>query len=101
MAQAVDVEVGRLTAGEIEAAGGLLHEAARAHYPSARDAASEIAAWRKLEPEGTLVARRDGKLAGVACARRIGDVAVVGPLAAVPMGSGVGGALLDQLCHLA
>jgi GNAT superfamily N-acetyltransferase len=95
-----------LAASEVEAAGGLLHEAyARAArergFPPpwhAPDEVAELAArYRASEPEGALAGEDGGALVAVGFARRRGEVATIGPLAAARPGAGAGSKLLDEL----
>jgi GNAT superfamily N-acetyltransferase len=90
---------------DIAAAGQLLYEAfarvGEAHgygppWPSPEDAAAVCARSLEDEPDGAIVAE-DGDLVGAGFARRRGETATIGPLAAAVWGRGIGGSLLDEL----
>jgi hypothetical protein len=96
------VKLRPLEPGDLDAAGALLHEAfARSardhgHAPPWPDAATaRTLAERELE--NGLCADVDGALAGIGFVRLRGDVATIGPLAALAPGRGTGGQILDEL----
>jgi len=90
---------------DLAATGALLHDAFRSAAlehgapPAWRDVAEATALAEQYfeEPEGAIAAESGGALMGVGFARRRGEVATLGPIAAAVPGRGTGGKLLDEL----
>lgn len=100
------MDVRTLKKEETEAAAQLLWEAhervaaPRGVLPPWRSVSATVevvAMIREGEPEGAVVAERNGRIVGVGFVRRRGEVATLGPLAASEDRRGIGSAVLDEL----
>jgi hypothetical protein len=101
------LETRPLTTRDLAAAGALLQagydRAARERnlpprFHSAADATQAAEDLLREEREGALAVVEGTTLLGVGFARRMGDTAVIGPVASTTSGQGSGGALVDELC---
>jgi hypothetical protein len=95
-----------MTAADLPTVGALLHEAfhraaldhgAIPPWRAAAEAAALATRYLAGEPEGAVVAESGGAIVGCGFVRRRGEIATIGPLAALPSGRGAGGTVLDEL----